>query len=364
MNKMKFKVKKKLIGIIFLGLFFTILFHPQEVNSFSSTNIIIRKKMVFLGDSITHSGVNNTLNIHFIREKPYVSYVDYIRPVWGSSFIIYNEGIQGDRANAIYNKGKEAITYRVSRHNPDIVFIALGTNDWDLENPEQFRIDYNFLISEIQAQNPDVIIILINIPYLNDTEIRDNAFIQGYQDVIIDIAQDYNLIYLDVWNLTYDKSCEYFFRCGAHYNEVGAKVVADYITSNEDVQELLFPDNEETIELRNKYDFSIEVVLERNGKNVSVEIPSLMIAEYRCLLNVSYTITWSTNESEFIDSLDIIFDKENLILSFGVPTNNSNTDSMIWIIVIVVIIIVSILGVCFKLKNRKKLKVVLLEDDL
>ena len=357
--------KVKLVGLIFLGLFFTVLFHPQEVSSFSSTNIIIRKKMVFLGDSITHSGVNDTLNIHFGRELPTKSYVDYIRPMWDSSFIIYNEGIRGDTAHSIHNRGKEAITNRVTQYNPDIVFIALGTNDWKLKDPELFQIDYNFLISEIQAQNQDVVIILLNIPYYNDTESRDNTFIQGYQDVIINIAQDYNLVYLDVWNLTYDKSCEYFWRCGAHYNEIGAEIVGEYIISNKDVQELLFPNNEDIIELQNNYDFPIKVILQRNGKNVSIEIPSLMVAEYKFILNESYTIIWNTIEDELIDSVDIIFNKENLILSFpNIEPNNLNIDNNLnWLIIIVIIIIIFILGIFLKLKNGK-LNDVLSKDEL
>ncbi len=110
-------------------------------------------------------------------------------------------------AYAIHIGGNKSIAYRVSRHNPDIVFIALGTNDWKLENPDQFRIDYNFLIDEIQAQNPDVIIILLKFPYLNDPT-RNFTLAQSYQDVIGDVAQENNLVWIDIWELTYEKSCE------------------------------------------------------------------------------------------------------------------------------------------------------------
>ncbi len=63
-------MKKWTIGCFILSLFIlAFLFHSQEINSFEP---IERQKIVFLGDSITYSGINITLNVHSndYGEKP------------------------------------------------------------------------------------------------------------------------------------------------------------------------------------------------------------------------------------------------------------------------------------------------------
>ena len=50
-------------------------------------------------------------------------------------------------------------------YNPDIIFIKLGTNDSKLRNRDklnEFTADYNYLLSTLKAQNPNVRIILLS----------------------------------------------------------------------------------------------------------------------------------------------------------------------------------------------------------
>lgn len=226
--------KVKIIYFILSIFILSFLSHSQEIRGSSPPE----KTIVFLGDSITYSSINMSLNIHYDKKREGVSYVDYIREEWDSEFLIYNEGKPGDMAH--YISKSSHITDRITKYNPDFVFIALGTNDWALGDPTLFRKDYNFLIDEITVQNPNVSIISLKFPYFNDSS-RNMDLADDYQKVITDVSQENNLISLDIWELTYEKSCEFFVNCGAHLNEKGAKVVADYITSNDDVQKILFP---------------------------------------------------------------------------------------------------------------------------
>ena len=118
------------------------------------------------------------------------------------------------------------------------------------------------------------------------------------------------------------------------------------------------------IELRNKYDFAIDLIFERNGITVNITIPALMVIEYRFILNIDYSISWyRSSNNTYIDGTDIVFTKENLIMSFGVNigsniNNEQELNNIILIILVSVVSIISVVGVIIIIKYIKKNKMV------
>jgi len=118
------------------------------------------------------------------------------------------------------------------------------------------------------------------------------------------------------------------------------------------------------IEIKNAYNYAIDLIFERNGFVVEITIPAQFSLEYRFILDVNYNITWyKSSDDSYVGNTEITFTKENLIISFGVVVDiivdnddilkSSSNELLIWIISIISIIVISILGIL--LKYRKKI---------
>jgi len=112
------------------------------------------------------------------------------------------------------------------------------------------------------------------------------------------------------------------------------------------------------IEIKNAYNYAIDLMFERNGFTVNITVPAQFSLKYRFVLGVVYNITWyRSSDGSYIGDTEIEFTKENLIVSFGVVANVSSnilkTDNILsWIIFITIATIISTLGILFKYRKR------------
>ena len=115
-----------------------------------------------------------------------------------------------------------------------------------------------------------------------------------------------------------------------------------------------------SITLYNNCSFPIELLVERNGFSISIEIPAESELLYRFIPNVNYSISWSYTNGTFIDEIKINFIESEKFFSFGivsgVSSNIKSDDSMInliWIITIIIEIIL-ISSIIYFEKHRKR----------
>ncbi len=115
-----------------------------------------------------------------------------------------------------------------------------------------------------------------------------------------------------------------------------------------------------TIEIRNAYNYAIDLVFERNNMTVNITIPAQFSLEYRFILNIEYNITWyKSSDGSYVGNTEIEFTKENLIISFGVVASiSSNTPKnnifTILLVSSVIGVVLFILGLCVYIKKRKR----------
>ncbi|MFT5474257.1 MAG: acyl-CoA thioesterase-1 [Kiritimatiellia bacterium] len=106
-------------------------------------------RMVCIGDSITHGG--------------HLSYVSRLSRVMGESWQVTNLGVSGaallQSSDKPYNRLGEY--GRALQIKPDVVTIALGTNDskgGNWQHKANFEANYKQMISELKNANPKVMI--------------------------------------------------------------------------------------------------------------------------------------------------------------------------------------------------------------
>jgi hypothetical protein len=120
-----------------------------------------------------------------------------------------------------------------------------------------------------------------------------------------------------------------------------------------------------TLNLFNNYTYLIDVMIERNDIEIRCTIPPQMSFEYRFIPNVEYKIVWYHENGTEIDSMDLEFEENGQIVSFGfydftVPYNPIPDLTSLFVdwalIFICIACIVGIpAGLIYKYK-RKKLK--------
>ncbi len=115
-----------------------------------------------------------------------------------------------------------------------------------------------------------------------------------------------------------------------------------------------------SITLYNNCSFPIDLIVERNGFSISIEIQAENGFLYRFVPNVNYTITWNYINGTFIDEVEISFSESGQTVSFGIVLGlNSNVKSddlitiLIWIITVIIEVVLISLIIYFE-KYRKR----------
>jgi lysophospholipase L1-like esterase len=210
-------------------------------------------RVVCFGDSVTF-GWNLKYEDSYPQLLENSLYKDYMLNK------VINSGIGGDTIlDAINRLEKDALYY-----NPHIIIINFGLNDGMLvENKEnkinkneslsysegeynyttkvsleKFNNCYRFLISSIKSNDIKLIVVGIN-PVLNSFPLsKDEDFRKKQKEIydlynkeIIEIAEDEDVIFLNLWNLFIeDINIEnYMQEDGIHPNKKGLELIADNI---------------------------------------------------------------------------------------------------------------------------------------
>ncbi|MFV2120281.1 cellulose binding domain-containing protein [Streptomyces sp. Act-28] len=141
-------------------------------------------RVMLLGDSITgNNGCWRALLWQHLRATGYtdVDFVGTQRNPWcEGTFDIDNEGHGGFLATGIANAGQ--LPGWLSATDPDVVMMMLGTNDvWNHLPPSTILDAYTTLLGQMRAQNPDVKLLVAQIPPMDPAGCDDCA--QGAIDL-------------------------------------------------------------------------------------------------------------------------------------------------------------------------------------
>ena len=220
---------------------------------FSCTN---STKIVFLGDSITELGVNDTnVGIPSNGELVYPQYTGFITLLSksvGENTELVGKGIGGDKVSDLLTRYKDDVI----KLNPDIVFIYIDINDvWHKydygtgTDIDLYETGLRQIISDIKNQGAKIVLCtptligensgeftLVNQFKDVETMERMNGDLDNFSDVIRELSNEFNTDLLDLRDifmtyvsennlnnepsglLTYD---------GVHLNELGEKMIAD-----------------------------------------------------------------------------------------------------------------------------------------
>lgn len=157
-----------------------------------------RKRIVFIGDSITESG-----RFDDQEENLGTGYVRMIRDVLAIEAPddcpeIFNRGISGNRIPDLVERWQEDVIDL----NPDVVSISIGINDvWrQLDSPEQDQVTveafeklYVQLIEKTQAETNARIILMEPTVIVEDEASVGNKKLKPYVDVIHQLSKNFQL---------------------------------------------------------------------------------------------------------------------------------------------------------------------------
>jgi len=100
-----------------------------------------------------------------------------------------------------------------------------------------------------------------------------------------------------------------------------------------------------SITLYNNCSFPIDLIVERNGFSISIEIQAESGLLYRFVPNVNYYISWSYTNGTFIDEVEISFSESGQTVSFGIVSGlNSNikSDDLMTILILIITVIIEV----------------------
>lgn len=214
---MKFTFLKTILYcLIFSVLFFNCKKNKEDENNFfESYRYELWKNLI-----------DNNYNFDFLGTiNDNGSYADYN----GKSFDINHEGIGGFESEDVLDNINEVL---LNIDTPDVILLSIGGNDLlDGGNPPSEPIsNITQLINELQNYNHDITIFLEKIAPASST-IMTNQLTQTINDFnsqIVTLANsstnnNSNVIALDM----YSDFVESYLADDVHYNELGAKFIAD-----------------------------------------------------------------------------------------------------------------------------------------
>lgn len=192
-----------------------------------------RKKLLFIGDSITEWGrfqdPENLGNnyVRLIHDYLKVSYPN-------KNFEVINRGISGNRITDLEKRWGEDVV----GHNPDILSISIGINDvWrqidqpQMEQvyPEQFRIIYEKLIVDTKEKTNAKIILLEPTVIEEVVSKKANDMLKPYVEIVRGLAKKYNTAIVPMHDLflQYLQKGDYPVTTdGVHMNSAGNMLMA------------------------------------------------------------------------------------------------------------------------------------------
>lgn len=141
----------------------------------------------------------------------------------GDSVRVLNRGISGDYVDGVWGRLDEVL-----RHKPLKIFLLVGVNDLFFgKKTEAIEARYREIVQKIRRESPDSELILQSVLPVNG-EMRSlpagNAEIQALNARIVQIAKDYALPYVDLYNQLTDANGNLparFTDDGIHLNGTG-----------------------------------------------------------------------------------------------------------------------------------------------
>lgn len=170
---------------------------------------------LFMGDSITHAAAHTHGydGIAQIFEK-------YLKEDLGrTNDIVINTGVSG----ATTIRTLENIEQRMTKYNPDIVSIMLGTNDSKEMQTANYRANFKEILNNIKSVNPNALIILRSpTPAKNWAGSNKYPGDNGYIAALKSLAdEDENILFIDQYT-TWNQACAaypYLYSANYHYGD-------------------------------------------------------------------------------------------------------------------------------------------------
>ena len=167
------------------------------------------------GDILT--GSNGT--VHHIQTNVSLDSMWKNAPIQQASAQVINEGVGGDDVDDLL-----ARTDIISAHEPELIFVWVGTNDAlneignQIKPVEQYQDSLDVLITNLKTQNPGAEIAILTVPPCIDSILKSNHdysthygpnnsfdlnvdIIPTFNAAINTVATNQNIIVLDVFNL-------------------------------------------------------------------------------------------------------------------------------------------------------------------
>ncbi len=190
-----------------------------------------RKKVVFLGDSITQLGLQ--ANGYITQIQALIQQEDVEQ-----KYQLLSAGVNGSTTLNL----KERLQKNELQYSPDIAVVLIGLNDvWMQQETnstiEQFEQDYTAIIQQLLQSNSAIVLCTLTV-IGESTESPLNTTLNQYCDVIIRLAGLYNLPFIhlrQVFNnyLALNNAENMYSGIlttdGVHLNSVGNALVANEI---------------------------------------------------------------------------------------------------------------------------------------
>lgn len=191
-----------------------------------------KKKVIFLGDSITQAGVSPTGYITLLQKS-------VASAGKSDSYELIGAGIGGNKVYDLYLRLDDDVLSK----KPDLVFIYIGINDvWHKRtygtgtDPDKFEKFYYKIIDKIQATGAKVVICTPTVigektDYTNELD----GDLNKYAEIIRSIAKNKNVELIDLHKNIHDyisthnpdnKSQGILTADGVHMNEAGNQFLA------------------------------------------------------------------------------------------------------------------------------------------
>ena len=181
-------------------------------------------RCVFLGDSRTVAMVN----YGFFNDDAALAQIGISHPAFASN-------------KFINNAGKEyTLKSYLASHQAPVIYILLGVNGINDPSEEHYRNTFLTLIDSVIEMAPNSNIVLVAIGPVDDNGIYkenvQNAWIDNYNDFLLETAKEKHIFYLDIAEILKGSDgqvkSEYNGGDGLHYSGKGCEAIFRYIVEH------------------------------------------------------------------------------------------------------------------------------------
>jgi acyl-CoA thioesterase-1 len=134
---------------------------------------------------------------------------------------VINGGVSGDTTSG----GVRRLTWMLDRHQPDIVFLALGGNDM-LRGvaPDMVRKNLDTMLAELQQRNIKTILMGVTVP-----PNQDASYSAAFNAVYPNLAKQYNVVLYPFFLESIFGHRDYMLDDGVHPNARGVEYIAEHL---------------------------------------------------------------------------------------------------------------------------------------